>query len=69
MGIQDLKNLSLPEKILLVEQLWDSIAEDASKDPLPQWKKELLEKRLSNHKETPSSGSTWEEVKKKYYRG
>lgn len=67
MGIQDLKNLSLPEKILLVEQLWDSIAEDASKNPLPEWKKELLENRLSEHKKTPTSGSTWEVVKKKYY--
>jgi len=66
MGIQDLKNLSLPEKILLVEQLWDSIAEDASKDPLPQWKKELLEKRLSDHRETRSIGTTWEELKVKY---
>ena len=61
-------NLSVPEKILLVEKLWDSIAEDTSKQPMPDWKKELIEKRLDEHKQNPDSGISWEELKKKYYR-
>lgn len=68
MGIQEIMSLSVAEKILLVEKIWDSIAEDTSKQPLPEWKKELIEQRLAEHKENPDDGIAWEELKKKYYR-
>jgi putative addiction module component (TIGR02574 family) len=67
MSIQEIMDLSVAEKILLVEKLWDSIAEDTSKQPMPDWKKELIEQRLTEHKQNPSAGVSWEELKKKYY--
>ena len=67
MGIQELMNLSVSEKILLVEKLWDSIAEDASKHPLPEWKRLLIEQRLSDHKQHPDAGISWSDLKNKYY--
>jgi hypothetical protein len=33
--ISEIKKLSTPEKILLVEDLWDSIASDESAVPVP----------------------------------
>lgn len=68
MSLQEIMNLSVPEKILLVEKLWDSIAEDTSRQPMPDWKKKLIEERLDEHKRNPDSGTSWEELKKKYYR-
>lgn len=67
MSIQEILNLSVTEKILLVEKIWDSIAEDTAKQPLPNWKKELIEERLAEHKANPDSGVSWDELKKKYY--
>lgn len=66
MSIQEIMDLSVAEKILLVEKIWDSIAEDSLKEPLPEWKKKLLEERLAEHKQNPDSGITWNELKKKY---
>jgi putative addiction module component (TIGR02574 family) len=66
MNLKEISTLSVPERILLVEQIWDSIAEDVNKQPLEEWKKELLEKRLSDHKPNPGEGISWQELKAKY---
>ena len=44
--IPEIAGLSTSEKILLVEELWDSIAEDEANVPLFQSHKEELDKRL-----------------------
>ena len=41
--IPEITKLSTPEKILLVEDLWDSIASDESAVPVPQSHMEELE--------------------------
>jgi putative addiction module component (TIGR02574 family) len=68
MSIQEILKLSVAEKILLVEKIWDSIAEDSTKQPMPEWKKQMLEERLEEHRKNPESGISWEELKKKYYQ-
>jgi len=47
--IPDLERLSIPEKILLVEDLWDHIASDESNIPVPQAHKDVLAKRLTHY--------------------
>lgn len=42
--------LSTPEKILLVEDLWDSIISNDSEIPIPESHKKELDKRLKNYK-------------------
>lgn len=44
--IPEIGRLSVPEKILLVEDLWDSIASNESSVPIPQSHKEELDRRL-----------------------
>ncbi|MHC1726332.1 MAG: addiction module protein [Syntrophobacteraceae bacterium] len=44
--IPEIERLSTPEKILLVEDLWDSIASDESRVPIPQSHTEELDRRL-----------------------
>ncbi len=48
--IHEIIKLSTPEKILLVEDLWDNIASDESAVPVPQSHMEELERRLIGQK-------------------
>jgi len=51
--IPEIARLSTPEKILLVEDLWDSIASDESSVPVPQSHMEELDRRLKSHESDP----------------
>lgn len=55
--------LSLAERILLVEEIWDSIAAEAEALEVPQSHKEELDRRLAAYHADPHAGSSWEEVK------
>ena len=55
--------LSPAQKILLVEDIWDSIASDAEQAPLTEAQKQDLQRRLAAYEANPKSGSSWEEVK------
>ncbi len=60
--ISDILKLSVPERIQLVEDIWDSIA--AIPEPLeltPAQQKEL-DRRLEDLRKNPDLGSPWETV-------
>ena len=61
--MQDILKLSVPERILMVEAIWDSIAENDDQVGLSAEAKQLLDERLATHKNNPDEGSSWEEVK------
>jgi putative addiction module component (TIGR02574 family) len=61
--IHEIVKLSTPEKILLVEDLWDSIASDASAVPVPQSHKEELDRRLKGHESVPGNLLSLEELR------
>jgi putative addiction module component (TIGR02574 family) len=63
--IAGLLNLTLPERIQLVEDLWDSIAAESESLPLPDWQKEELARREAEYARDPSLASTWEEAKQR----
>ena len=46
--LPEISKLSTPEKILLVEDLWDSISADESSIPVPDSHKAELDKRLKH---------------------
>ncbi len=58
-----LDQLSVAERILLVEELWDSIAEEAEQFPLSVAQQEDLQRRLAAYEANPRAGSSWEQVK------
>ncbi|MCX7545223.1 addiction module protein [Marinicella gelatinilytica] len=43
--LKQIDQLALSEKISMVEDLWDSIACDANKLPMPEWQKRELDRR------------------------
>jgi putative addiction module component (TIGR02574 family) len=55
--------LSIPERILLVEEIWDSIAETPEEVTLTEAQDAELDRRLAAYEADPQAGSTWEEVK------
>ncbi|MBV6624338.1 MAG: addiction module protein [Rivularia sp. (in: Bacteria)] len=61
----DISQLSVAERIQLAEDLWDSILEQQEEFPLSEAQKQELNKRLENYRKNPTSGSSWEEVKKR----
>jgi putative addiction module component (TIGR02574 family) len=62
----DIFQLSVEEKLQLVQDLWDDIADHHADDiPLPEGLIEELERRRVNYLQNPGSGSSWEEVKER----
>ena len=66
--IPEITKLSTPEKILLVEDLWDSIASDESVVPVPQSHKEELDRRLKRYESTPGTLLSLEELRTRIER-
>ncbi len=59
----EIRQLSVPERIQLVEQIWNSIAEDEAAFELTPAQKAELDRRLTAHEAAPDRGSSWEDVK------
>jgi putative addiction module component (TIGR02574 family) len=55
--------LSIEERLELVEELWDSIAESADAVPLTDAQRAELDLRLAEHAATPEDVIAWEDVK------
>ncbi len=63
-NIIDIRELSQSERILLAEQLWDSIADDQDTIKVTDSQKKVLQQRLAAYKASPNEGTSWEQVKK-----
>ncbi len=65
MKVSAAQTLDLPisERIQLVTEIWDSIAEFPEKIELSTSTRKLLAKRLADHRLKPESGSPWQDVK------
>jgi putative addiction module component (TIGR02574 family) len=60
--------LSVPERIELVEAIWDTVPSDLDAIPLPESHRVELERRLADLEENPDAGSPWEEVRARLER-
>jgi len=60
--IPEITKLSKPEKIILVEDLWDSIAEHDADIPVPESHEMELLVRRDRHNATPGKLLTLEEL-------
>ncbi|MBW4475178.1 MAG: addiction module protein [Stenomitos rutilans HA7619-LM2] len=61
--------LTLSEKLQLLEDLWDSIAQVPEQIPVLDWQKEELAKRKAAYSHNPNSGSSWEAAKERIRNG
>lgn len=59
----DILNLSVSERIQLVEDIWDSIAQVPDAIELSEAQRVELDKRLDAYRRDPSQGSPWDVVR------
>ncbi len=63
MSIDEIKQLDITERILLVEEIWDSIAKEQAHLGLSEYEKEVLDIRLASLEESPDDLISWDEIK------
>ena len=63
MTATELRKLSLAERIQLLEDVWDSIAEETNAWELTPELQAELDHRLNDLETNPSGNVTWDEVK------
>ena len=61
----DILGLSVAERILLVEDIWDSVAEVPEAIPLTEEQRAELDRRLESYRRNPTGGSPWAEVRER----
>jgi len=57
--------LSIPERIQLVEDIWDTIATEAEAIELTEDEKRIIDERLDAYHRNSDLGSPWEDVYKR----
>jgi len=56
--------LSIEDRLFLIGELWDSVADETEALPLSPELKAELDKRLDAAEKDPDSGVSWDNVKK-----
>lgn len=68
--MQQIQKLSRDERLELIDEIWDTIGEDAEPDPLTAEQKQELERRIADQRKNPNASIPWEkaveELDKKY---
>ncbi len=57
-----IKQLSVAERILLAERIWDSIAAEQEHLEVTKAQKKELDRRIDSHYASQEEGASWDEV-------
>ena len=60
---ESFRKLSPSEKIRILQQLWDEVAEEVAGEPLTESQQRLLDERIQEHDENPAEVETWEKTR------
>jgi putative addiction module component (TIGR02574 family) len=63
--VTDTLKLSIPERIQLVEDIWDTIASETESIELTENEKKIIDERLEAYHKNPDEGSPGDEVYKR----
>ena len=66
--IGDILAMSVPERIRLAQDIWDSVANVPDNVPLSQSDRDELDRRLEAHRANPGAASPWEVVRERLTR-
>ena len=72
MSLSEILKLSVPERILLVEAIWDSIANEENKTTsykLSEQQISILEDEMEAYSKNPEEGASWDEIKARILKG
>ena len=65
---EEAKKLPVDERIALVQEIWDSIAEDNGCFELTEAQKQELDRRIQSAQQNPQAGRSWEEIKSEFLK-
>jgi putative addiction module component (TIGR02574 family) len=63
--VEQIKKLSIPERILIVEDIWDSIAVSNEELSIKKEQKAELNRRLNDYNNNKLKSSNWKTVKRR----
>ncbi|MBC8462318.1 MAG: addiction module protein [Deltaproteobacteria bacterium] len=67
---QEINKLNFAEKLILIEDVWDSIAQSNSELSMSEWQEQELDKRYKEYKAGEQNLHDWqsvhEEIRNKY---
>ncbi len=58
----EINRLSLPQKLILAQDIWDSIALESGRLSMPEWQKNEIEKRYGQYKQDKMELHDWREI-------
>ena len=58
----DTLELSVPERIQLAEDIWDTISSEADSVILTDEEKKIIDRRLADYHNNPNLGSPWSNI-------
>ena len=61
----EIRKLSVAERILIVEEIWDSIAAEQESVQVADAQKAELDRRIASFDASPNEGKSWEEIKRR----
>ncbi len=65
--LDEIKKLSVSEKVLIVEEIWDSIAKKNEYPELTEAQRGELSRRIDSYHAGSFEGRTWEDIKSDYW--
>lgn len=66
--LNELLKLSVPERIQLAEDLWDSVAAESEAFRLTDAQRVEIERRLAEHDRDPDSAIPWEDARARLHQ-
>lgn len=64
-SLAELIQLSVTERIQLIEDIWDTIAAHPQDVGLSEAQRNELDRRLADYQQNPKTGATWQEVQQR----
>jgi len=61
--MDEIRKLSVSERIQLVEDIWDTIVASQEQVPLTARHRQELDRRLDEYSKDPAAGKTWDAVR------
>ena len=61
----EIQKLPVTDRLRLIEELWDSLENEADALPLPDWHRAEIDKRLDALDHGSSLGAVWDDVRRR----
>jgi putative addiction module component (TIGR02574 family) len=63
LSLDDIRRLSVAERVALVEEIWETIEASPDALPIPEAQRQELERRLKLHREDPTAAQPWSSIR------